>query len=141
MFRKNPSIKIKCSVLIKYNLANFFPKIGYTGNSEGTHCLNWKTSLLDSSFVLGIETKKNPQTAPSVKLKYRRNRYGILQPFLNNPYSMEVVLVIFKITAAISFPKKGCSSNFENRRRCISSYSTFLLLYVCRQSRVNKESR
>ena len=27
---------------------------------------------------------------------------GILQPFLNNPYSMEVVFVIFKITAATS---------------------------------------
>ena len=26
--------------------------------------------------------------------------------FLNNPYSMEVVLVIFKITAVTSFPKK-----------------------------------
>ena len=33
-------------------------------------------------------------------------RQRILQPFLNNPYSMEVVLVIFKITAATSFPKK-----------------------------------
>ena len=37
---------------------------------------------------------------------------GILQPFLNNPYSIEVVLVIFKITAATSFPKKRLQQRF-----------------------------